>query len=69
MFRFLTLAATIFAVMAYRGSRRGKRAERVPALPKPLQTWEGEGGGVPASTTNTVAQLPAGKIGTTGTMH
>ena len=28
MFRFLTLMATIFAVLAYRGSRRAKRVVR-----------------------------------------
>ncbi len=59
MFRIATLAAaTLLAFAAYRSSRRGKALDPAPAAPAPLQTWEGEGGGVPASATRTVAQLP-----------
>jgi hypothetical protein len=65
MFRLLTLFAAV-AVLVYRSSRRGKRSDQAPGLGASLQTWEGEGGGVPVSQVRTLAQAPAGEHGRVG---
>jgi hypothetical protein len=58
---FAAAALTFLAVYSYRNVRRGARpggSGDTAAAPRPLQTWEGEGGGVPASNAQTLVQEP-----------
>jgi len=72
MVRLFTAAAlTLLAVFTYRNARRqlhpGEGGENA-AAPRPLQTWEGEGGGVATSNSpgQTLAQVsPADASGVT----
>ena len=64
---FAATGIALLALLTYRGARRASvAATPAPAAPRSLQTWEGEGGGVPASATQTVAQVPAASDETGG---
>lgn len=54
----ITLALGALAAGCYAGYRRSQaRSSRPVAQPEYLQTWEGEGGGVPVDTHHTASQV------------
>lgn len=56
----ITLAFGALAAGCYAGYRRNlARAARPASQPDYLQTWEGEGGGVPTDSHHTAAQIAA----------
>lgn len=62
----ITLALGALAAGCYAGYRRSQAASSRPAAqPEYLQTWEGEGGGVPVDSHHTASQVqphdPAGE--------
>lgn len=62
----ITLALGALAAGCYAGYRRSlSRSSRPVAQPEYLQTWEGEGGGVPVDTHHTASQVqPRDRPGT-----
>lgn len=61
----ITMALGALAAGCYAGYRRSQsRPSRLGAKPTELQTWEGEGGGVPLDSRHTTAQPEPG--GATG---
>jgi hypothetical protein len=67
--RPLTLAVAFLGAwyLAYRYADRQREAARARAQPRHLQTWEGEGGGVPVGGSRTAAQVEAEGLGLAGT--
>jgi hypothetical protein len=57
--RPITMAVAFFGAwyLAYRYADRQREAARARAQPRDLQTWEGEGGGVPVGGSRTAAQV------------
>ncbi len=54
----ITLALGALAAGCYAGYRRSQAtAPRASVKPEELQTWEGEGGGVPLDSRHTAAQV------------
>jgi hypothetical protein len=67
--RKLMFAAALAALTAgwlagWRRARARRRQQRPLAQPHALQTWEGEGGGVPVAEHRTAAQVSPGTPGT-----
>jgi len=53
----LLVALVTLCMRAVRRCSTERRQHRSPAAPEHIQTWEGEGGGVPVGTHRTAAQV------------